>query len=57
MEKTKMPYKVMFIKGNEITKETNWIMAESEEIASRLATAKYNEIYSEEVRILVQPFC
>ncbi len=54
---TKMPYKVMFIKENEVIYESEWIMAGSSEIAQRIAIADQHLLYSEEVRILVTPFC
>ena len=56
-DKVKNPYKVMFIENNKIIHATDWIMAESDETAQRLAIAKNPAAYHEEVRVLVSPFC
>ncbi len=57
MSEDKMPYKVMFIKDNAITYESDWFMAASCEVAKRLVIAQNHDRYDEEVRVLVRPFC
>ena len=53
----KNPYKVMFIKNNQVILETDWVMAGSDTLAERLVIAKNGGLYGEEVRVLSRPFC